>query len=120
MQGVHLANKLTQPVRARPDMDLHQLSLGMRVNGLVRERGFENRQPYARNADNLNSDEAQHVVVRSVTVGGVKEWQMRVKNSPTKLGFENNQSCALEQTLLPTIGLGARAEKLCETKISPG
>jgi len=120
MQGVHLANKLTQPVRVRLDMDMHQLLLGMRVNGLARKRGFENRQPYARNADNLNSHEAQHVVVRRVTVGGVKEWPMRVKNSPTKLRFENNQSCALEQTLLPTIGLGARAEKLGEIRISPG
>jgi len=101
-------------------MDVHQLSLRMRVNGLVRERGFENRQPYARNADNLNSHEAQHVVVRRVTVGGVKEWQMRVKNSPTKLRFEDNESCALEQTLLPTIGLAARLEKLSEIKISPG
>jgi len=120
MQGVHLANNLRQPVRARPDMDVHQLSLGMRVNGLARERGFENRQPYARNAANLNSHQAQHVVVRRVTVGGVNEWQMRVKNSPTKLRFQNNQSCALEQTLLPTKGLGAGAERLCEIKISPG
>jgi len=99
---------------------VHQLSLGMRVNGLASEQGFENRQPYARKADNLNSHDAQHVVVRRVTVGGVKEWQMRVKNSPNKVRFEINQSCALEQTLLPTKELGPRGEILCEINRSPG
>ena len=54
MQGVYLANKLTQPVRARPDMDVHPLSLGMLLNRLVRERGLENRPTYVRDADRLN------------------------------------------------------------------
>jgi len=73
MQGVHLANKLTQPVPARPDINVHQLSLSIRVNGLAREPGFENRQPYTRNAHNHNFHEAYYIVIWMVTVGGVKE-----------------------------------------------
>ena len=66
MQGAHLANKLTQSVRARPDIDVHGLSLRMRVNGFVGERGFENHQTCARDADNLNSWRAQHQVVNEL------------------------------------------------------
>ena len=47
-------------------IDVHGLSLGMRVNGLAGERGFENRQTCARDADNLNSRRAQHQVVNEL------------------------------------------------------
>jgi len=68
MQEVHQGNRLRQLFRARQDMDVHQLSLGMRVNGTAREQGFVNHKPDARNADNLYSHKAQHIVVRRVTV----------------------------------------------------
>ena len=66
MQGAHLANKLTQLVRARPDIDVHGLTLGMRVNELAGERGFENRQTCAHDTENLNSRRAQHQVVNEL------------------------------------------------------